>query len=136
MREPCLIFEASGWAECDQGEEYLKAMFPGFTQSLHLEHGFNDTRDNECRGARHKQRSDTRLQVFMLHLAQVQGCTCLVLVALLLGLGPGQNPFDCSALATLSKTHTPRLCCMGGVALVGDFGTVTCCKVIKTNTVA
>lgn len=62
VREVCLLFEHSGWEESAAGEAYLHALFPGFTHSLHLELGFNDERDNEVRGARHKQRSETRIQ--------------------------------------------------------------------------
>jgi len=62
VREPCLLFEANNWQPGGLGEDYVSAMFPSFTHSLHLEHGFNDERDNEVRGARHKQRTESRVQ--------------------------------------------------------------------------
>ena len=41
---------------------YIDAMFNGMTNTLGLENGFNDLRDNESRGARHQQRSPSTLQ--------------------------------------------------------------------------
>lgn len=64
VREVCQLFEMCGWVENDRAGRYVAALFPSFTHSLHLEHGFNDERDNEVRGARHKQRTETRLQAW------------------------------------------------------------------------
>ena len=62
VREVLQLHELSQWRECPKGQQYVEALFPGFTHSIHLEYGFNDARDNEVRGARHMQRSDARLQ--------------------------------------------------------------------------
>eukprot|EP00972_Heterocapsa_arctica_P096662 14260448-Heterocapsa_arctica.AAC.1 len=40
---------------------YIKAMWEGVTNTMGLENGFNDLRDNEIRGARHKARSDSTI---------------------------------------------------------------------------
>ena len=42
--------------------DYVAKMFGGVANTLGLENGFNDLRDNECRAARHKQRSEDMLQ--------------------------------------------------------------------------
>jgi hypothetical protein len=65
-REVCHIFEYHQWQWCRAGEDYMKALWPSFGQSVHLELGFNDSRDNEVRGARHKQRSSSRIQARLL----------------------------------------------------------------------
>ena len=62
VREPCFLFQTADWQENPRGANYLASLFPGFTHSYHLELGFNDCRDNEIRGARHKQRKDGRVQ--------------------------------------------------------------------------
>jgi hypothetical protein len=65
LREVCCLFEEANWnPNCEKGMQYIRALFPGFTHSVHLELGFNDLRDNETRGARHKQRGETLLQAF------------------------------------------------------------------------
>ena len=42
--------------------KYVGALFSGVQNTLALENGFNDLRDNEARGARHKQRASQTLQ--------------------------------------------------------------------------
>ena len=72
VREACQIFEHYDWQPNVQGDEYLNAMYPGFCHSLHIERGFNDSRDAETRGARHKQRSESRCQVALGRLANTK----------------------------------------------------------------
>ena len=66
FREPLLLLEASGWdVERPMGVaacRYVRAMFSGVQHTLALENTFNDLRDNEGRGARHKARSEQVLQ--------------------------------------------------------------------------
>ena len=52
-----------------QAPDYVTKMFNGLMNTLGLENGFNDLRDNESRAARHKQRGDDVLQ--SLHISSV-----------------------------------------------------------------
>jgi hypothetical protein len=62
VREVMSMYESEQWRHHKRGEQYVKSLFPGLSHSILLELGFNDARDNEVRGARHKQRSETHLQ--------------------------------------------------------------------------
>ena len=65
-REVMTLLEVGGWTlESPSGQlarMYVVAMFSGNQHTLALENGFNDLRDNEGRGARHKARSEQVLQ--------------------------------------------------------------------------
>ena len=58
--------EASGWSLASSAGQraraYVAALFSGMLNTLGLENGFNDLRDNEARGARHKQRAAETIQ--------------------------------------------------------------------------
>ena len=66
LREVCGLMKKAGWdltrPAGARAVAYIKAMFGGMANTLGLENGFNDLRDNESRGARHTQRSSSVLQ--------------------------------------------------------------------------
>ena len=84
FREPMLLLEAGSWSlDSPHGKLavlYIEALWSGNTHTLALENGFNDLRDNEGRGARHKSRSDPVLQGLALSsmAARYSACTPLV----------------------------------------------------------
>jgi hypothetical protein len=65
FREPLQLLERAGWDPSSPwyslALSYIKAMWEGVTNTMGLENGFNDLRDNEIRGARHKARSDSTI---------------------------------------------------------------------------
>jgi hypothetical protein len=64
-REPMQLLERAAWDSSSPwyplALSYIKAMWEGVTNTMGLENGFNDLRDNEIRGARHKARSDSTI---------------------------------------------------------------------------
>ena len=66
FREPMLLLEAGSWdlgsAHGKLALVYVEALWSGNAHTLALENGFNDLRDNEGRGARHKARSEVVIQ--------------------------------------------------------------------------
>lgn len=61
VREPLLLLERADWVVDDGVVDYVEAMWPGCEHSLAEEYVFNALRDNETRGAHHKQRSSELL---------------------------------------------------------------------------
>ena len=61
-----LLLELGRWSlESEEGKmvlEYVKAMWVGVPNKLAVENGFNNLRDNDGRGGRHKARSEPVLQ--------------------------------------------------------------------------
>ena len=70
FREPLILLEQGRWSlDTPPGlcaVEYIQAMWSGSQHTLALENGFNDLRDNEGRGARHKARTEQTLQALTL----------------------------------------------------------------------
>lgn len=68
VREPLELYAAGRWdlssPYAEDARAYVQSMHGGesYLTTLALENGFNDLRDNEQRGARHKQRSPNLLQ--------------------------------------------------------------------------
>ena len=64
--EGCQILNLADWSLTTvfgtRAKEYIKAMYSGMQNTMGLENGFNDLRDNEARGARHKQRNPGTIQ--------------------------------------------------------------------------
>ena len=74
FREPLLLLERQGWRvrPGDIVHAYVGAMFEGNQHTLALENTFNDLRDNEGRGARHKVRTEQVLQGLALSSMQTR----------------------------------------------------------------
>ena len=70
FREPLILLEQGRWSLKSLpglcALEYIHAMWSGSQHTLALENGFNDLRDNEGRGARHKAHTEQTLQALAL----------------------------------------------------------------------
>ena len=66
FREPLELLDAGKWDNASwmsrRAIDFISAMWSGMMNTMGLENCFNDLRDNETRGARHKQRNPQTLQ--------------------------------------------------------------------------
>eukprot|EP00959_Pyramimonas_sp_CCMP1952_P154018 3222281-Pyramimonas_sp.AAC.1 len=62
VREPLELMEKEGWSEdAPRTQEYVRECCSDFVHTLMEEEAFNDLRDDEGRGAKHKQRGEHHL---------------------------------------------------------------------------
>ena len=73
VREPLELLEKEGWSEdAPRAREYVRECCSDFTHTLMEEEAFNDLRDDEGRGARHKQRGEHHLTAKVLSSAHTR----------------------------------------------------------------